>query len=141
MILASRENYHWTDHVKRKIRQYGLSESRIKRVLRHPNRVEIGVAEDTMAGMQPAGSKKHPFEIWVMWAQKRKGKKEKKSPHPNPLFEKERGQKGINFTFDDKVVIISAWRYPGISPLREPPPIPDDVWEELQKIKRKRIVA
>ncbi len=127
-LQISRENYHWTDHVKMKMRQYGLSESRIKRILRYPKRVEVGVAEDTVAGMQPAGSPKHPFEIWVMWTQKGKGKKEK--------GRKERGQQGRKFTFGNQVIIISAWRYPGVSPLREPPPIPDDVWEALKKMKK-----
>ncbi len=137
-LQISRENYHWTDHVRQKMRQYGLSESRIKRVLRFPKRVEIGVAEDTVAGMQPAGSSKHPYEIWVMWTQKGKDKKEKgkNSPHPNPLLKKERGQQGHKFTLGNQVIIISAWRYPGTSPLREPPPIPDDVWEALRKIKK-----
>ncbi len=37
---------------------------------RFPKRLEVGVAPDTTAGMQPAGSKKHPYEIWVMWATK-----------------------------------------------------------------------
>jgi hypothetical protein len=32
-----------------------------------------------------------------------------------------------------KTRIISAWRYPGVSPLREPPPIPEEVWEILRK--------
>jgi len=31
--------------------------------------------------------------------------------------------------------IISAWRYPGISPKGEPVPIPDDIVEELKKEK------
>lgn len=103
------------------MRQYRLAASRIKRVLRHPKRLEVGVAEDTVAGMQPAGSKKHPFEIWVMWTQKVKGQKLKVKSKFNAGGE--------------KIIIISAWRYPGVSPLREPPPIPDDVWEALRKTK------
>lgn len=115
-----KENYHWTDHVRRKMQQYRLAESRVKRVLRHPKRVEVGVAEDTVAGMQPAGSKKHPFEIWVMWQQKNKNKSSKNK-----------------FNIGSQLItIISAWRYPGVSPLREPPPIPDDAWEELRRTKK-----
>jgi len=128
MLFINKENYHWTDHVKQKMRQYGLSESRIKRVLRFPKRVEVGVAEDTVAGMQPAGSPKHPFEIWVMWAQNRKerianGKSQEKA--------KKRFSLG-----SQKITIISAWRYPGVSPLREPPPIPDDVWDEVRRMAK-----
>lgn len=120
MLSINKENYYWTDHVKQKMRQYRLSESRIKRILRYPKRMEVGVAEDTIAGMQPAGSKKHPFEIWVMWTQKGKNDAKRRP-------ERSEGS---------RIVIISAWRYPGVSPRREPPPIPDDVWEVLRKMKR-----
>jgi len=150
MILASKENYHWTDHVKIKMRQYGLSESRVKRILRHPKRLEVGVAEDTVAGMQPAGSKKRPFEIWVMWTQGSKGriadtKSQLNSPHlfepegsseperPNSLLQRGREKFKIG---GQKVIIISAWRYPGTSPLREPPPIPADVWDEVRRVAK-----
>lgn len=121
MELVGKENLYWTDHVRRKMIQYCLSESRVKRVLRHPTRREVGVAEDTVAGMQPAGSPKNPYEIWVMWTVKGKDKKNKIK---------------TKFNFGKKITIISAWRYPGISPKREPPPIPDEVWEILKKTKR-----
>jgi len=42
------------------MRYYQLSESLVKRVFRHPGRVEEGVAENTVAAMQSVGSKKHP---------------------------------------------------------------------------------
>lgn len=152
-LQISRENYHWTDHVRQKMRQYGLSESRIKRILRYPKRVEVGVAEDTVAGMQPAGSKKHPFEIWVMWTQKGKSdaKRRPESRIQNRRFlgrdklrEGSRSATAIHGIAsprfsgvrNDQIVIISAWRYPGVSPRREPPPIPDDVWEALRKVKK-----
>jgi len=118
------DNYYWTDHVKRKMRRYGLSTGRVKRVLRHPKRLEVGVAENTVAGMQPAGSAKHPFEIWVMWSLD-------KARDKASAFDKK-----IKFNLNPKTIIISAWRYPGVSPLREPPPIPDDVWEVLRKMKK-----
>ncbi len=122
MLSIGKENYYWTDHVKNKMRRYCLSESRVKRILRYPKRVEVGVAEDTVAGMQPAGSPKHPYEIWVMWAEKVKSQK---------LKVKSKFNLGV-----PRITIISAWRYPGISPVHEPPPIPDDVWEVLRKMKR-----
>ena len=34
-----------------------------------------------------------------------------------------------------KKVIITAWRYPGVSPIREAIPIPNDILEELKNIK------
>lgn len=98
----------WTNHAAEKMRFYRLSASRVLRVLRHPQRKEEGVAPNTIAAMQPAGSKKHPYEIWVMYEIKVKRQKA-------------------------KVKIISAWRYPGVSPLRQPPPIPEDTMLELMR--------
>ncbi len=101
------------------MRQYRLSESRVKRVLRFPKRLEVGVAPETVAGMQPAGSKKHPYEIWVMWTNS-------KSQIANSK---------AKFNARQKTTIISTWRYPGTSPIHEPPPIPEDVWEIVRKMK------
>lgn len=108
MTFIRSENILWTSHSLQKLRQYNLSASRIMRVLRHPKRREVGIAPETIASMQPAGSEKNPYEIWVMYV---------------------RGKKTGNLR------IISAWRYPGVSPVHEPPPIPDEVWEILRKEK------
>lgn len=113
--MANLSDIWWTRHAKEKMRFYQLSERRLKRVLRRPDREEKGVAPATVAIMQKAGSKKHPYEIWLMYqiaslkvkSQKSKVKKKKR-----------------------KIKIISAWRYPGISPVGEPP-IPEDVLEYL----------
>ncbi len=102
------------------MRQYRLSESRVKRILRFPKRLEVGIAPDTVAGMQPAGSKKHPYEIWVMWSNSKSQIANSKS----------------KFNVGQKIKIISAWKYPGASPIHEPPPIPDDVWEIIAKEKK-----
>lgn len=100
--MINLENIIWTRHAQEKMRQYGLSEARLRRVLRFPKRREKGIAPKTVALMQPAGSRRRPTEIWLMY--QKKGKKLK---------------------------IITAWRYPGISPVREPPPIPDDILQDL----------
>lgn len=123
LAIIKKENYYWTEHVRAKMRQYRLSESRIKRILRFPQRLEIGVAPNTVAGMQPAGSKKHPFEIWVMWMTGRK----MRSVRP---LQKTKNKFNLG---KQHITIISAWRYPGISPKREPPPIPEDVWEIIKR--------
>lgn len=96
------EKISWTKHVKEKMRFYGLSESRLRRVLLNPKRKETGIAPDTIAVMQSTGSEKHPTEIWLMY--------------------REAGK---------KIKIITAWRYPGISPVREPPPVPEDIVQDL----------
>jgi len=125
MFSIDKENYYWTDHVRQKMKQYRLSESRVKRVLRHPRRREVGVAENTIAGMQPAGSPKHPYEIWAMWSVARAPVREHSG----------RQVKKLVIDLNKKITIISVWRYPGISSVGEAPPIPEEVWEILKKAK------
>jgi hypothetical protein len=74
------------------MRQYRLSEARVRRILHAPHRVEQGIAEGTTAMMQRSAGK-HPYELWVMV---------------------------LDSTDERKV--ISAWRYPGITTAREPLP-------------------
>jgi len=105
----------WTRHIKEKIRQYQLSERRLLRVLRKPERKEVGVAPETIAAMQTAGTRKHPYEIWIMYQIK------------NSKFK-------IQNSKLKQVRMISAWKYPGKSPIRKPPPIPEDVLENLEEI-------
>jgi hypothetical protein len=108
-IPKDTDKISWTKHCIEKMKYYGLSEQRVNRVLRHPNRIEEGIAPATTAAMQTAGSKKHPNEIWTMFALSKTGKK----------------------------TIISAWRYPGISPKGSEIPIPDEIMDEVQKELRK----
>lgn len=116
-IPKNDEKYHWTQHVVQKMMYYGLSADRVKRVIRAPKRAEEGIAENTIAVMQPAGSKKNPQEIWVMYAEKGK-----------PLT----GKKDL--LSSRKKVVITAWRYPGISPVRDQIPIPADILSELKDL-------
>jgi len=100
----SKEKIFWTNHSKRKMRQYRLSEKRVLRVLRKPERREEGIALGTVASMQITGTKKHPTEIWLMYEVLKK---------------------------PQKIKIISTWRYPGRTPLNERPHIPEDIIKEL----------
>lgn len=95
--LKNTATVQWTKHAAEKMRFYGLSEARVKRVIENPERREEGVAEDTVACMQSTGSEKRPTEIWVMFTEK-KGKRH----------------------------VVSAWRYPGKTKPRDPVPIPDN---------------
>lgn len=114
-------DYFWTEHAKYKMKQYGLSEQRVKRVIRAPFRIEEGIVKNTVAVMIPTGNftvpkkdEKHSFakasegrpawrqEIWVMYQIGTRGKKLK---------------------------IISAWRYPGVSPKNNP--IPEEILREI----------
>lgn len=94
----------FTKHAEEKMRFYRLSSSRVKRVIRHPARVEQGVLEGAVAVMSPAESKTYS-EIWVMYL-----------PSENK----------------EQLRIITAWRYPGKSPERDP--VPDNVLKEVRKV-------
>jgi hypothetical protein len=113
--LPGGDKYHWTNHVERKMGFYGLTPSRVLRVIRAPDRMEEGIVDGTLAAMQTSGSKSRPWELWVMW---REEVKVKKSP--------------IDFLKPGKKIIITAWRYPGVSPVREKVPIPSDIVAELE---------
>ena len=85
-ILPKPKVWHWTAHAYSKMRYYGLSESRVRRIINSPKRTEEGVAPKTVAMMQTAGSAKHPYELWAMIQNNPKSRK-----------------------------VISAWRYPGVT--------------------------
>lgn len=105
IVLKKQKLLHWTHHSRNKMRYYRLSETRVKRVLRAPFRTEEGIVPKTVAYMQQAGSIKHPSEIWAMVLEEPKSRK-----------------------------IITAWRYPGKSPIRNP--IPFAVLKEVSEILR-----
>ncbi len=108
-IPKNTEDLVWTNHSIEKMKQYQLSEQRIKRVLYNPKRKEEGIAPNTIAVMQSTGSAKHPTEIWIMYQMQKSKIKNQKA----------------------KIKIISVWRYPGISSIRTIPDIPPEVWDIL----------
>jgi hypothetical protein len=108
------EKIYWTKHARKKMRQYNLSETKLRKILQNPDRKELGIAPRTVAAMKINKGKKHPNEIWLMYQ-----------------IEKIKNQK-IKIK---KIKIISAWRYPGKSPPGEPPPIPEDVLWEIKSLK------
>lgn len=127
--LQPRGGIEFTAHARYKMSQYGLSEQKVKGVIRNPKRTEKGIAPKTAAVMQavspkvvegkparpgdPDRSSRETWkqEIWVMYV-----KKKTKTIAGLPSQEVLR--------------IISAWRYPGISPKRSP--IPEEIWQELE---------
>ena len=97
----------WTSHAKMKMAYYRLSEGRVRRVLHSPRRIEEGIAENTIALMQPAsmtkttkGAEDWNQELWVMIVET-----------PNERR------------------VISAWRYPGKT--KPGDPIPQEILNEL----------
>ena len=93
VILRKSKKIFWTNHAKDKMRFYKLSEQRILRILNSPSRIEEGIAPNTIAMMQFAGSVKHPHEIWMMIQETKVRRK-----------------------------IISAWKYPGKTKPGDPLP-------------------
>lgn len=152
------DKYYWTAHVAEKMHYYGLSEQKVLGVIRRPQRSETGIAENTVAVMVPVGNikknkkpskwnrsfnddgeqglssaeataeqRKWSQEIWVMYQTKNQKIKNKVTTQNSKLKEL---QNKINS--NKKITIISAWRYPGVSPKKNP--IPEEIMRELEEI-------
>jgi hypothetical protein len=114
--------YRFTLHAEYKMREYHLSRQRVVRVIRNPKRTEEGIVENTVAVMQPSSTKRvgaketWSQEIWVMYV----------------ISLKMKNQKGKleSLLKKPELKIISAWRYPGVSPKRNP--IPEDILREIE---------
>jgi len=124
--LKNDNKYYWTNHVKEKMVFYGLSDSLIKRIIRFPKRTEEGIAPDTIASLKTAGSKKNQYEIWVMYQVRKKAKIYKKNDL-NILDKLSESEIDEIVRYKPQIVIISAWKYPGLSQKKNEIPIPDDV--------------
>lgn len=142
-----------------KMHYYGLSEQKVLGVIRSPKRIETGIVENTVAAMLPVGNIKKGIakpkwgrpvftsshgeegsaekkdeeswnqEIWVMYQLKSQVKSEKsKAKMQNSKLQEL--QNKINS--DKKITIISAWRYPGVSPKNNP--IPEEILREIEEV-------
>ncbi|MEW6610884.1 MAG: hypothetical protein AB1352_04670 [Patescibacteria group bacterium] len=110
----------WTLHVKEKMRFYGLSESRIKRVIKYPTRIEKGIAPNTIAAMQSITKYKH-----TQHALRKSASNLHKSATMQEIWVMYQDKKGTR-------TVITAWRYPGKSPVREAIPLPTEIEQELE---------
>ena len=113
--MKGSDKYYWTKHSLYKMRHYGLSGQRIKRVIRHPARVEEAVVPNMIAAMQPAGNKTYS-EIWTIYQ----------------LAKRTNTKYQIQNTKYGQIKVITAWRYPGKSPARDP--IPQEILDEIKSI-------
>jgi hypothetical protein len=122
-VPKNNEKYEWTQHSIIKMKMYGLTAQRVLRVIKSPVRKEEGVVEKTIAVMQPTsvstkdGKRVWTSEIWAMYQIKRKSKGVGKL---------------ASVLQSNKIKIISAWRYPGVSPKNNP--VPEDVIRELEDL-------
>jgi len=132
--LKNTEKYFWTEHAKFKMKFYGLSPQRVLRVIHNPERIEEGIVEKTIAVMQPASRRRVSAsrggparetwsqEIWAMYQEVQSPKSKVQTDLTPTLSLLRRGS----------IKIISAWRYPGMSPKNNP--IPEEILNELQDV-------
>lgn len=142
------QKYRWTNHVKDKMIYYRISEGLIKRIVRFPQRIEEGIAPNTIAVMQARESvsrtagrlRKKREEIWVMYQKISQISKLKSQNYRERegLISQNSNLKKQNFKNNKidlldrpKLRIISAWRYPGKSPTGKAIPIPEDIRAEI----------
>lgn len=104
-----------------KMRHYRLTEARIKRIIRYPARVEEGIFPGAIACMSPADGRPYS-EIWTFYTLASIGKRE------GGIMRS--ASRTIGSGKEKKIKVISAWRYPGKSPARDP--IPQDVLREIR---------
>ncbi|MDP3901787.1 MAG: hypothetical protein Q8Q37_02335 [bacterium] len=110
------KNYKWTSHIKNKMVFYRISPQIIKNILNTPDRREIGIAPNTMAVMKRRDTPKRKEEMWVMYAR------------PN-----QKSKIKIKKLLNSKIILISTWRYPGVTKKGKNIPIPEDVLQDIQE--------
>lgn len=119
--------YYFTLHSEYKMREYHLSRQRVIRIIRSPKRREVGILENTIAVMQPASMKRvgnkeaWTQELWVMY-----------KVNADSKLSKSKLDQILNHA---ELKIISAWRYPGVSPKRNP--IPSDILRDIENSEEK----
>jgi len=125
--------FSWTRHIKNKMIFYALSESKIRSVLKSPNRKEEGIALNTTAVMKRNDRGKKKEEIWVMY---------QLASQTQINADQNADKRRLNISDDPrsnlresaKRKLISAWRYPGVSRPGKEIPIPPDILAELDRI-------
>jgi isochorismate hydrolase len=144
--------YQITRHAEYKMKQYGLSLQKVKGVIRSPRRIEKGVATNTIAVMQPVNPKSTSDVVHKSLAHNLAGNEAGKFPSSKEIWKQEiwvmyqtnsqptthnlqqrQTKKDLARSYQLKAQsykIISAWRYPGISPTHNP--IPSEILLELE---------
>lgn len=107
------QSFIWTKHIAQKMVYYQISPQTVRRIIKSPQRREVGIAPQTIAVMQSRG-RVRKTEIWVMYQEIVSAKQLRK-------------------------VLISTWRYPGVSPKGQPFKLPANVETDLVNyFKRQR---
>lgn len=107
------------------MRFYGLSEQKVLSVILKPKRKEDGIVEKTIAVMRPVspkitnGKEVWKQEIWAMYQNHKTCSIKHETKNSNTIYQ----------IPNSKYKIISAWRYPGVSPKK----IPAEILQELNE--------
>ena len=142
----------WTSHADYKMKYYKLSKQKVSGVIRRPDRIEKGIAGgNTVAVMQAVspkvkeGKKVWNQEIWTLYKEVTSEKKD-----ANPQLQNNQNRQKVQVSVDknnvsDRIAklqnalltirnirVISAWRYPGMSPKNKP--LPDDILLEIEEM-------
>lgn len=112
----------WTQHSQLKIKQYGLSKSKLLGILYKPERKELGIVPGTTAVMKT--NKKYTKNKWQNPLSHKVSAWQRKAPGEIWLMYKD---------IKNTRKIISCWRYPGVSKPGEEIPIPKEIRRELLK--------
>ena len=127
-MLQKYTKLHWTEHSKAKMRQYGLSKSKLINLIYKPERKELGIVPGTMALMQT--NKSYSKNNLKLDLPKTKWQQRKSAPGEIWLMYKD-----VKSASGQIRKIISAWRYPGISKPGESIPIPKEIKLFLENSK------
>lgn len=121
----------WTQHSLIKLKQYGLSKTKIINIVHKPDRVEDGIVSGTVAMMrtnrtllktQRASQDKKLNLKFGKW-------------NKRPEFKKAPGEIWLMYKdAKDCRKMISCWRYPGITKPGELVPIPEDIKNYIKNL-------
>ena len=124
------KRFVYTRHSEYKMREYSLSRQKVEGVIRRPYRTETGIVPKTVAVMQPVspkvvdGEMVWKQEVWVLYQkQSTNSRQQKTTERDDPLRYLSTGDRCLK--------IISAWRYPGVSPAGNP--IHANILRELEE--------
>ena len=139
------KRFVYTKHSEYKMREYSLSRQKVEGIIRRPYRTETGIVPKTVAVMQPVSPKTvdgktvWKQEIWTLY-QLRKSEAisnfqflpTNRDPAKAVAISNEISNPKFQIqNSSQQMLIISAWRYPGVSPAGNP--IPANILRELEE--------
>jgi len=111
-------------------------------VLKNSKRKEEGIASSTTAVMKRNDRGKKKEEIWVMYTFASQKPRKNAENYPSASLGVNADQRGENqrksafsqrsSAAQPQLLMISAWRYPGVSKPGREIPIPEDILAELE---------